>query len=145
MTKIITKSSLPFGLKESDLKWPKRPRDYKWGKPHQTDVLHSIVLYETQRFGWIVTTLLIRNPGRHSRSDAQARTYGVDKDGKVVRVGLGPHVLRTIEVHVTRGRAEALKTLSDLYVKGLADAGSIRDRISSRRAQTNLRRFDLGY
>jgi hypothetical protein len=147
-TKMTGKSNLPalpFGLKAPDLAYPKRPKKYDWRKEQPFDVLHTLTLYETERFGWVVTTLHIRNPGRRHRSDAQARTYGVTKDGNVVTVGLGPHVKRTLTVYVTRGRAEALKTLVELHERGMADAGSIRDRISSRRAQTTLRRSAFGF
>ncbi|WP_166297120.1 hypothetical protein [Bradyrhizobium sp. 2S1] len=131
-------ANLPLGLKAADLAYPKRPKKYDWRKPQPFDVLHTFTLYETERLGWIITTLHIRNPGSRHRSDAQARTYGVTAEGQVVRVGLGPHVKRTLTVYVTRARAEALQKLVDLHERGLADAGSIRDRISTRRAQPRL-------
>lgn len=138
------KPELPFGLIESDLKYPKHPKNWKWGKQYPSDVLHTITLYETERMGWVVTTLLISNPGRrHRHLDAQPpqpRTYAVTADGSVCRVGLGPHVKRTITVYITRGRFEKLKKIVELHEKGLADAGSIRDRISTRRAQGALYR-----
>lgn len=147
-TKMTGKSNLPalpFGLKASDLSYPKRPKTYDWRKPQPFDVLHTFTLYETERLGWIITTLHIRNPGSRHRQGAQARTYGVDTRGQVVTVGLGPHVKRTITVYVSRARAEALKALIDLHERGLADAGSIRDRISTRRAQTTMRRASFGF
>ncbi|SHG89211.1 hypothetical protein [Bradyrhizobium erythrophlei] len=140
-----TKPALPFGLKETDTAYPKHPKKYDWRKPQPFDVLHTLTLYETERFGWVVTTLHIRNPGSRHRTGAQARTYGVNAEGQVVTVGLGPHVKRTLTVYVTRARADALKTLTDLHERGLADAGSIRDRISSRRAQGAMRRSSFGF
>jgi hypothetical protein len=136
MTKKSNTNDLPFDLIESDLKYPKRPKKYNWHKEQPFDVLHTITLYETTRMGWVVCTLHISNPSRRRHSsDAQPRTYGVTSDGKVCRVGLGPHVKRTLTVYVSRGRANALKKLIELHDTGLESAGSIRDRISSRRAQ----------
>lgn len=149
-TKMTGKSNLPalpFGLKAADLAYPKRPKKYDWRKEQPFDVLHTLTLYETERFGWVVTTLHIRNAGSRSMRGAQPRTYGVDERGQVVTVGLGPHVKRTITVYVTRARAAALQKLVDLHERGLADAGSIRDRISTRRAQGAMRRsaFAFGF
>lgn len=143
MTKLVTPPELPLGLRASDLQYPKRPAKYDWGKPQPFDVLHTVTLYETDRMGWVVTTLHIRNPGRRHRSDAQARTYGVTVDGTVCRVGLGPHVKRTVTAYVTRARADALAKLVALHEKGMADAGSIRDRISSPRANSMMRRAEF--
>jgi hypothetical protein len=147
MPKTVAKpaaKTLPFGLKQSDLSYPKRPKTYDWRKPQPHDLLHTLTLYETERFGWVVTTLHIRNAGSRSMRGAQPRTYGVTASGQVVTVGLGPHVKSTMTVYVSRARAEALKTLVDLHERGLADAGSIRDRISSRRAQGAMRRMAYG-
>lgn len=145
MKVVMDAPTLPFGLKDSDLQYPKRPKRYDWHKPHGSDLMKTITLYETERFGWVVCTLEIRRPGRRHRHDAQPRTYGIDRGGKICTVGLGPHVKRSITVYVSRARAEALKELTDLHRKGLADAGSIRDRISSRRAFGALWRMDRGY
>jgi hypothetical protein len=139
----MTTSNLPFGLKASDLKYPSRPRRYDWNKEHSWDVLHTIKLHRTERFGWVVTTLFIRNPSRRSRPGAQPRTYAISADGQVCRVGIGPHIKETITAYVTRGRLKALKELVDLHEKGLVEANEIRDRRSSRMAQGELYRMNL--
>lgn len=140
MKNISGENDLPLGLKASDLAYPKRPCRYDWSKDQPHDVLHTIKLYYTERFGWVVTTLHIRNPGRRSRADAQPRTYGISaRDGQVCRVGLGPHVKRTITAYVTRARADALKELVDLHEKGMVRASEIRDVRSTRMARGTLR------
>ena len=100
-------------------------------------------LWHTERFGWCIPTLNIRAlSGRAAARGAETRrTYAVTVDGgAVVCVGMGPHVTAHVTVHVTVGRLEALRPLLELREKGAGDAGSIRDRISSRRAQTSMRR-----
>jgi hypothetical protein len=64
--------------------------------------------------------------------------------GEPVTMGKGPHVLRTVTVYVRNGRKDALQKFLDLKVQGEAKAGDIRDRISTRRAQTALRRTNFG-
>jgi hypothetical protein len=92
-------------------------------------------------FGWVVPTLVIRQPGRRSSLSAQApRTYATTLDGKPCRVGLGPHVEARVTVYVREGRKAALQRYVDLQRSGAVQAHEIRDRISTRRAQSALRR-----
>lgn len=127
-------TELPLGITEADLKYPQHPDKTCWdaGDGGRVD------LYEIQsRRGtteWVVATLHI-SKGR--KSD---RTYGIRMDGTVCRVGAGPHVLRTVRVHVRESRLEALQPLLELHRRGLTEAGQIRDRIGSRRAEGQLRR-----
>jgi hypothetical protein len=96
-----------------------------------------------ERFGWCIPTLLIRKASRGYGYGSQQpnRTYAVSiESGSVCRIGLGPHVKHRLRVWVRKGRTEALKPLLDLLLQGQENAGIIRDRISSRRAQTALRR-----
>lgn len=118
-------ADLPPGVLAGDLKWPKYDEKNRR--------LDSLTFLNVTNFGWCLATLAIGGGGR---------TYAARvSDGAVVRVGKGPHVLRTIEVHVTEKRAKAgLQKYLDLKVKSLSDAGVIRDRISSRRAEGQLRR-----
>lgn len=104
-------------------------------------------LWHTARFGWCIPTLQIRHAGAAIRSRnagiTQDRTYAVEvSTGRVTRIGFGPHVTAQVTVYVTERRREALQPLLNLRTKGQADAGDIRDRISTRRAQTALRRTD---
>ena len=122
---------LPFGIKKSDLGYPK---DYK------DSILHYIDIYEVERFGWVVATLPIGGSSR--RSGYAQRTYAVTADGKVCRVGKGPHVKQTIKVYVAKSRAKDLSELVELYTNGAVKANTIRDRISSRRAQGQLNRMN---
>jgi hypothetical protein len=83
---------------------------------------------------WVVTTLPISggNP---------PRTYGIGvDDGKVYTVGRGPHVKAVVQLWVRKGNWDRVKKYVELWKKGMADAGAIRDRISSRRSQGILRR-----
>lgn len=97
--------------------------------------------YKTQKSGWILCTLPIRAASRHGRSQGQTdRTYGVDMRGQVHCVGIGPHVVKTVEVRLTVKNLKRLMKYVELWKKGMASAGVIRDRISTRRAQTISRR-----
>jgi hypothetical protein len=123
-TKTTTKPALPDGVLESDLKM-------KYPCTAQFD------LWYCDRLGWVIPTLLIAASRRHGYA---ARTYAVTLDGHLCRVGAGPHVLRTVRVYVTKRRAKMLQKFIDLRQSGKADAGTVRDRISSRRAEGQLRR-----
>jgi hypothetical protein len=144
--------ALPTPVIESDLA---RPKDYKlqatehWDAPHYTTYGGPIQfeLWYTERFGWCIPTLEIRGLSARLRSrGAQTRrTYGISiKDGQLVRMGIGPHVKATHTVYVKKSRLEALRPLLDLMVEGSGKAGDCRDRISTRRANTMLRRSPLG-
>lgn len=87
----------------------------------------------TTAFGWCIATLGIR---RNTRSSTGDRTYAVTLDGRTVRVGMGPHVKRRVSVHLIAAHPFAV-----LAAKGSESANEIRDRISSRRAATALRRY----
>lgn len=122
---------LPMGLRVADTKYPKQP------------CLYRLTMYEIAQRGttqWAIATLHIRNPGRRSADTATARTYGIKLNGEIITMGLGPHVKQTITVYVTADRVKVLQPLVDLYLKGAAAANEIRDRVSSRRANTILRR-----
>lgn len=104
-------------------------------------------LWYTARFGWIIPTLQIAavSARRAARGATLRRTYAVAvKDGALVRAGFGPHVLEHHTVYVKATRLRALTPLLDLAIKGEAAAGDCRDRISTRRAQTAMRRQASG-
>jgi hypothetical protein len=122
----ITKNEpLPEGILKADLKdvkWEDQPKDYD---------KRYFELWLVTGFGWVIPTLSIGS----RRSTYGNRTYAVTIEGQVVRVGRGPHVLAMHTVHVSKKTAARLEKFFELRLKGQGDAGQIRDRISSRRAQ----------
>ena len=98
-------------------------------------------LWYTERFGWCIPTLQIANARRGS---ATRRTYGITLNGDLIRMGQGPHVKATHTVYVRKDRLEALTPFLDRMMEGTEKAGDCRDRISTRRAQTALRRKTFG-
>jgi hypothetical protein len=140
---MTTKHALPKGITAADLKRP----DYK---EFEREKVHTVPyddrqfdLWYVTAFGWCIPTLQISSggPRRRSAGVTQPRTYAVIVEtGKVCRVGAGPHVLETATVYVRPKTLKALQPYLDLRTKGAADAGQVRDRISSRRAQGQLER-----
>ena len=140
-----TYPTLPLDIQHSDLSYPRCPRSYGFGKEYRAwadknKIVHRIEMYDVINRGWVVATLHISNPGRRHAHNAAARTYGVELDGSVVRVGLGPHVKQVVTVYVTQQRLKALDKLVQLHTTGAIAANQIRDRISSRRAQGSIYR-----
>lgn len=123
---------LPAHVKDADTRYPK----YSRTKP--VSVLHELVFDRVSTLGWCIRTLQIRRARRVQRTE---RTYAIRCDTQTpVRIGNGPHVLRTVRVYVTDKNIARLQTYVDLQRKGEEDAHTIRDRISSRRAEGTLRR-----
>lgn len=135
---------MPQGIEAFDLTYP------EWNPKKPDELVREIgeygalELYDTTGFGWCIATLGIRKARSAGKAD---RTYAIRvSDGQPVRIGLGPHVKRTVKVYVRQSRLEALKKYVDLYNKGSETAHEIRDRISTRRAQGALRRSSwMGY
>lgn len=149
-----TKVALPEGVLETDLNPPKygtkgnsdlflRENGEKYG------AVLSFELWYTERFGWCIPTLEIRKASSRSRiagtNSTDRRSYGISLRGEIVTIGLGPHIKRTCTVYVKASRQDKLQKFLDLRVKGLEQAGGIRDRISSRRADTIARRSGFGF
>ena len=128
---IVTNDTMPPKLqytKNYKIKNPSEQVDYEVGDHGQ------LTFYETAGFGWCLATLSISSSRRGTRTTD--RTYAVRvSDGASVRVGAGPHVTRTITVYLRKSRLEALKKYIDMYAAGQVAANTIRDRISSRRAE----------
>lgn len=103
------------------------------------DIRYSgLTFYKTAAFGWVVCTLPISSGRRQGLPD---RTYAIKVDGGAIcRVGRGPHVLKTVTVYVYQRNIGRLQKYVDLWLKGMAAAGSVRDRISSRRAEGQVKR-----
>jgi hypothetical protein len=136
-------SDLPPDVVAADTKYPKLGTRIAYdqlkemGLGFDSPWTGVLTFYRTQSIGWVLCTLPISGAGRGSTP----RTYGIGvADSKVYTVGKGPHVLQVVEVRVTNSNLSRLTKYIDLWKKGMADAGSIRDRISSRRAQGQVHR-----
>jgi len=122
---------LPAGITADDLK------SASWAQCQDVPYdQRSFELWYTTGFGWCIPTLFI---GKGQRGSPD-RTYAITLDNKPVRIGRGPHVLKTVIVYVRSKRLPALQKFLDLRQEGAAKAGTIRDRISSRRAQGQVER-----
>ena len=118
---------LPIGILKGDLKWTR-------------DIVAKFDLWLVIGMGWVIPCLSIaKATGRRvGRAD---RTYAVSvTEGKLCRVGFGPHVTEQFTVYVSKGRAKQLQKFLDLHTKGQVDANIVRDCRSSRRAQGQLNR-----
>ena len=135
------KNSLPKGILVSDLSYPK---DYNDNTYETFDLW-----FVPSLGGWVIPSLLISKTSRRVRQMHGAgltdRYYAIGVNGKLCRVGRGPHVTETHTVYVRKSRLSALQSFLDLREKGAGDAGMVRDRISTRRAQTQMRRSQWGF
>ena len=130
----MTKKSLmelPPGIIVDDTKYPEHPDKAL----HDAGDYGSLTFYKTTAFGWCLATLKIASASRRNRNQTD-RTYAVRvEDGQPVRVGAGPHVTQTITIYLRESRKEELKRYIEMFTSGMDRANTIRDRISSRRAQ----------
>jgi hypothetical protein len=129
--KTKTSTTLPPDILVSDLKYSK---DVDW-KLGDGGVLTFYYVDGRRANKWYIATLRIGSGRQYAD-----RTYAIDLNGHVARIGKGPHVKETIRVYIRKQRLNALQKYLDLYQQGLNDASQIRDRISSRRAQGQLER-----
>lgn len=125
----MTSVKLPAGILKSDLSYPK----------FEDNTYKTFELWDVRGIGFVIPSLLISKTSPRRRlanpNASTDRYYATALDGKIYRVGKGPHVLSTTVVYVKKSRESALQKFLDLMDKGSADANMIRDRISSRRAQ----------
>lgn len=134
---------LPFNLLKSDLEYPKWKEKMTAKERKDNSIVQHLTLHhidserDAKNDGWVIATLPI---GGKRRAGYVERTYAIGQDRKVYTVGQGPHVTGTVRVYVTQARAKALAPLLELYTFGMAEAGTIRDRISTRRAQGAIHR-----
>jgi len=125
---------LPAGMISKDVTRP------SWKDKEQADWKLQFELWYVEGTGWVIPTLPIANAKRGSLYDTR-RTYAIGvNDSKIYTVGRGPHVKTTVEVYVRPSRVTALQKFLDIKNKGLESAQTIRDRISTRRSNTILRR-----
>ena len=119
------------------------------GLSYESGWFGTFTFYKTERFGWVLTTLLIGKAGRRAPRGTTDRFYGITvKYGKgmkyeLVTVGKGPHVTATATVYLKAGNIDRLRKYVELWKEGMSRAGDTRDRISTRRANTINRRRDL--
>ena len=138
-----TLAPLPFGILKSDLEYPKWNEKATSKQREANRIAHTLTLHhidserDAKNDGWVIATLPI---GGKRRAGYVERTYAIGQDRKVYTVGQGPHVTGTVRVYVTNARLKALAPLVELYTFGMAEAGTIRDRISTRRAQGAIHR-----
>ena len=138
---------LPPDIIPADLLYPTAAgeripyRDYE-----ELNLPYELLFYRTERFGWVLTTLLIGGASRSGRAGGQTdRYYGITLGGELVRVGKGPHVLAEARVILSKLNLDRLCKYIDLHQKGLGMAGDCRDTISTRRARSASRRnFFMG-
>ncbi len=134
-------TDMPPDVTEADLKHPTSDDYIPYGKQQEYGLEHcgtSLTFYRTPAFGWVLRTLEISRARKAGQTD---RYYGITvNDGQSVRVGRGPHVTKEITIHFTTANIERLKPYVELWTRGMTMAGSIRDRISSRRAEGQERR-----
>lgn len=139
-------ADLPAGILKIDLEYPSYKSKNKL--VYEGEHRGHLTFHKVADRGWVIATL----PISAGRKGFAARTYAIEVEKKpysdehqIVTVGNGPHVLSTVEVYVTTNRLKALQPFIDIFNKGLVTAGTIRDRISTRRANTVARRSGDGF
>ena len=143
-TEKVTIPALPDAVKVTDLSYPSWKA--KGGAKHYSDPsTHQSADFElwySTGFGWCIPTLSIGTSRRANQGHSGGeRTYAVRvSTGETVRIGNGPHVTARVKVYVRVNRVEKLRALFELQNSGAERANTIRDRISTRRAQGAMRR-----
>lgn len=133
------KVELPPDVIKSDTEYPTHDERPDTNVPE--DIRYQgLTFYKTKSLGWVLCTLNISSGRRRYGPSTTARNYGITMDGKVCRVGSGPHVLATVKVYLTKANIERLGKYITLWVTGMSLAGETRDRISTRRAQGQVHR-----
>jgi hypothetical protein len=148
MTKTATTTktaALPLGLLKSDLEYPTMGDNLPWDqcRPERTYTLHLVKETSTGKTQWHIATLHISNApkGRRAAAHSNSRTYSIGVDTQTTYcIGIGPHILKTVEVYLKKSNVDRMGKLTDLYTKGLEAASMIRDRRSTRAANTAARR-----
>lgn len=137
-------NNLPPNVEVADTKWT-TGNGLSWERRKELGLteLYSLKFYDVKGLGWVLCTLHIGSGGKRAGNSSE-RTYGIGvADEKIYTVGRGPHGLREVEVHLTADNIERLMPYVELWRKGMEEANTIRDRISSRRARGVLRRAGL--
>lgn len=133
---VKTVHALPAGILPGDLQRPSYDDKDKLVTNYDANFYGEFELWMTTGFGWCIPTLLISSNSRRVARAGSERTYAARvSDSATVRIGMGPHVTERVTVYVRTSRLAALQPYLDIMTKGAGSAGTIRDRISSRRAQ----------
>lgn len=130
-------TELPKGILVSDTKYPSYKSKDGLVPYNETQ---EFELWWSERFGWCIPTLLIRNASRRSGPNTTARTYAVTLAGDLVRIGHGPHVKRTVKVYIRKSRKAALAPFVEIMTKGAEGANEARDVRSTRMLRGSMRR-----
>ncbi len=135
LSAFIKANPLPKGIAQSDLE--RIPYDSKDQVPDSQWDDREFEIWLVKDWGWCIPTLLISS----SRRAATDRTYAVRISGQQqVRIGRGPHVLKTLTVYVRKSRLDAMQQYLDMRKGAKVEAHQTRDRISSRRLQGSINR-----
>jgi len=132
---------LPAGIRPADLKFPRSRQGLKPSHYRKLEELGlpswgtEFSLWYSER--WMIPTVNIS--GKSSREAERTYAIGVD-DKKCYRIGGGPHVTAKVRVYLTAANFDRLFPFLQLQEEGKKQAGKIRDRISSRRAQGQIYR-----
>lgn len=127
---------LPPDVVEADLSYDSSHR-LDWKELPEGTTYH-LTFYQvggegarSKQLRWVLCTLNISGKGKGQTE----RYYGIEVETQqVCRVGRGPHVVKVVTVYLSKKNLKRLQRYVDLHQSGLAQAGSIRDRISTRRA-----------
>lgn len=129
------KVDLPPDIIKADLAYPKDGIDWLAGNNGR------LTFYQVEgRRGlyWCIATLPI---GSSRNRKYAPRTYAIGLNGAICTVGGGPHVKQVVSIYLAKARVSKLRKYIELYETGMGNAGQIRDRISSRRAQGQMERM----
>lgn len=152
----LKENPLPAGLLPADIADPgydSRVQDETLGKAiqgHWSSGTDRFEVWYTERFGWVVPTLVIRDvPGYRARRQVPdgtvRRSYAVVlRDGSLVRCGMGPHVLKSLTVYLRKGSVKRLRPIIARIHDGAVKASVARDELSTRR-MTGRRRWGGGF
>lgn len=125
---------LPAPLRESDTRYPSRgSKDRIFAR-----VEVYCVSFAEGGLGWCCPVLPI---GMRARFGPAARAYAFRlADGKLCRVGNGPHVKATATLYLRESQRERLAPFLSARERAAEQAHQVRDRIGSRRVQGQAER-----
>lgn len=137
----LPKNKLPKVFRVSDLSYPTDAQWLGWkilAGLRERGVSGSITLYHVINTGWCAPVLLIQKAGRRHSQGTADRNYAVClNDGKIYRIGLGPHVDEKAVFHLKKGNLKRLASIIETISAGAVQANQIRDQRSTRA----MRRF----
>lgn len=144
MAALVKKYPLPEAITIDDLVQDGKRLDYNDPAMKQLKTIvanswDSFDIWYTERFGWVVPSLIINAKNRNGTYRAYAT---IIKTGALCRVGHGPHVLATFKVYINKKNHKRIfKKYMDILTEGAQSAHDCRDRISTKRARSKGRSF----